>query len=87
MCNTCKFNEYKKTNINWEKREKELIKLLDKYRSKNGKNYDCIVPGSGGKDSRYTSHILKNKFGMNPLTVTWSPHVYRNGHPKYENMV
>ena len=27
----------KKTNINWEKREKELIKLLDKYRSKNGK--------------------------------------------------
>ena len=76
VCNACKFNEYKKTNIDWEKREKELLKLLDQYRSKNGKNYDCIVPGSGGKDSRYTSHILKTKYGMNPLTVTWSPHMY-----------
>ncbi|MBL9132119.1 MAG: N-acetyl sugar amidotransferase, partial [Verrucomicrobiaceae bacterium] len=38
--------------------------------------YDCLVPGSGGKDSFYQSHILKYKYGMNPLTVTWAPHVY-----------
>ena len=34
------------------------------------------VPGSGGKDSFYASHILKNKYNMHPLTVTWAPHIY-----------
>ena len=76
ICNACKFNKFKQNNIDWEKRENELLKLLEKFRSKNGKDHDCIVPGSGGKDSRYTSHILKFKYGMNPLTVTWSPHIY-----------
>ena len=32
------------------KREKELINLCDKFRSRNG-SFDVIVPGSGGKDS------------------------------------
>ena len=35
-----------------------------------------MVPGSGGKDSGYVSHLLKYKYGMNPLTVTWAPHIY-----------
>ena len=34
------------------------------------------MPGSGGKDSAYTAHILKYKYGMNPLTVTWAPHLF-----------
>lgn len=34
------------------------------------------MPGSGGKDSFYASHVLKTKYGMHPLTVTWAPHVY-----------
>ena len=34
------------------------------------------MPGSGGKDSAYTAHILKYKYDMNPLTVTWAPHLY-----------
>lgn len=74
-CDACRYAEYKETKIHWAKREKELIKLCDKYRSKNG-YYDCIVPGSGGKDSSFTAHILKYKYGMNPLTVTWAPHLY-----------
>ena len=35
-------------------------------------------PGSGGKDSAFASHILKYKYNMNPLTVTWAPHLYTN---------
>ena len=35
-----------------------------------------IVGGSGGKDSCYAAHVLKYKFGMNPLTVTWPPILY-----------
>jgi N-acetyl sugar amidotransferase len=74
VCEACLFNDEKENQINWEKREEELFKLCDKYRKKNG--YDVIIPGSGGKDSAFTSHILKNKYGMNPLTVTWAPHMY-----------
>ena len=47
-----------------EKREKELIKICNKYRKSNGE-YDVIVPGSGGKDSIYVAHELKNKYKMN----------------------
>ena len=56
-------------------KERELKQLLDRYRSRTG-SYDVLVPGSGGKDSVYASHILKYKYGMRPLTVTWSPHLY-----------
>ncbi len=72
-CEACKFQKIKE-NIDWEKRETELKKILSRYRKKSG--YDCVVPGSGGKDSAYTAHILKYKYKMNPLTVTWSPHLY-----------
>ena len=65
----------KKKNIDFIDREKKLLALLKLHRGKYGK-YDCIVPGSGGKDSAYASHLLKYKYGMNPLTVTWSPHLY-----------
>jgi len=75
ICDACNFAELKKKTIEWEEREKQLIELCNKYRKKDG-NYDCIVPGSGGKDSFYASHILKNKYGMHPLTVTWAPNIY-----------
>lgn len=75
VCDACKFAEYKDKVIDWQKRGSELTDLCNKYRSKDG-SYDCIVPGSGGKDSAFVSHILKYKYGMNPLTVTWAPHLY-----------
>lgn len=74
ICSACRYAEIKET-IDWEARDRELRELCDKYRSRNG-SYDCVVPGSGGKDSAFTSHILKYKYGMNPLTVTWAPHLY-----------
>ena len=45
VCNACIYAEQKK-KIDWEQREVELLKLLDKHRKGNGE-YDCIVPGSG----------------------------------------
>jgi len=85
ICEACKYNETK-NEINWVEREKKLISLLDKHRKTSG--YDCVVPGSGGKDSAYAAHILKYKYGMNPLTVTWAPHLYTNiGWENFTNWV
>ena len=49
--------------------------MFNRHRSNDG-SYDVIVPASGGKDSNYVAHMLKDKYGMTPLTVTWSPHIY-----------
>lgn len=75
ICDACRYTERKNMGIDWADREKQLRELCDKHRKDDG-SYDCIVPGSGGKDSFYASHILKTKYGMHPLTVTWAPHVY-----------
>jgi N-acetyl sugar amidotransferase len=74
VCDACRFAEQKEL-IDWEAREKQLLELLDKHRRNDG-GYDCIVPGSGGKDSAYAAHLLKYKYGMHPLTITWPPFIY-----------
>ena len=76
VCHACRFNDMKRDGeIDWDERERELLDLCDRYRKNDG-SYDCIVGGSGGKDSAMQSHLLKYKYGMHPLTVTWSPHLY-----------
>ena len=63
------------------------MKLLEKHRGKYGE-FDCVVPGSGGKDSCYATHILKYKYGMNPLTVTWPPILYTDyGLKNFKNWI
>ena len=74
VCDACKM-ALRKEKIDWDEREQELIELCDKFRSKDG-SYDCLVPGSGGKDSFYQAHMLKYKYGMHPLTITWAPNMY-----------
>lgn len=75
VCDACRLAEQKKGTIDWQERERRLRDLCDRFRSKDG-SYDCLVPGSGGKDSFYAAHMLKHRFGMHPLTVTWAPHIY-----------
>ena len=72
VCSACNFAEYKRSKIDWDQREKELVDLCDRYRKSNGE-YDVIVPCSGGKDGGFVAHQLKYKYGMNPLAVTWAP--------------
>lgn len=74
ICAGCR-NREQKVKIDWAERDRELRELCDRHRSKDG-SYDCLVPGSGGKDSFYAAHKLRYEFGMNPLTVTWAPHIY-----------
>lgn len=74
VCDACRYAE-KKEEIDWASRETELLALLDRFRRDDGQ-YDCLVPGSGGKDSGYAAHVLKYKYGMHPLTCTWPPILY-----------
>lgn len=73
VCHACRFLEIKK-QIDWRAREEQLVALLDRHRRHD--RWDVVVPGSGGKDSAYVSDVLKRRYGMNPLTVTWPPHAY-----------
>lgn len=75
VCDACRFAEQKRRVIDWSEREQQLRDLCDRFRRTDGA-YDCLVPGSGGKDSFFAAHVLKYKYGMHPLTVTWAPHMY-----------
>lgn len=68
VCSACRHFE-RRTATDWNSRRAQLQEVLGRYRSKDGSNYDCIVPVSGGKDS--TSQVVRVlQFGMNPLCVT-----------------
>ncbi len=85
VCSACEsFSQRQK--IDWDARKRELLAILDKYRSKDGSNWDCIVPVSGGKDSHYQV-IRMLQLGMNPLCVTATTcHLSDIGRRNIENL-
>ena len=86
ICSACNFVKIKDTT-DWNTRREELEKIFDKFRSKDGKNYDCIVPVSGGKDSHYQTYVVKEEFGMNPLLVAFRPREWTElGRKNLENL-
>lgn len=87
VCDACRYQDIKAQSIDWEAREEALMTLCEEHRRRDG-GYDVVVPGSGGKDSAFASHVLKYKYGMNPLTVTWAPHKYTEiGWKNFENWI
>lgn len=72
ICDACRWAD-EKEKIDWNSRKKDLVTMLDKYKSKDGSRYDCIIPVSGGKDSHFQTHVIKNEFGLNPLLVNFVP--------------
>ena len=69
ICQAC-INYTQQNNINWSDRWKELENLCDLHRGKNGKNYDCAIAVSGGKDSHYQVYVMKEKLNMNPVLLS-----------------
>lgn len=72
ICDACHSAELKR-KIDWQGRRAEFEKILDRYRNKDGKWWDCIIPVSGGKDSCYQALTMRDEFGMNPLCVNFIP--------------
>lgn len=55
----------------WDERKEYLIEMIESTRCRDGSRHDCIVPVSGGKDSHFQAHYIKNVLGYNPLLVTY----------------
>lgn len=72
VCGACR-TAAQKTQIDWRARKADLEAIFARFRRKRDHDYDCLVPVSGGKDSVYQTHMVKNVFGMNPLCVTFRP--------------
>ncbi|WP_367613977.1 N-acetyl sugar amidotransferase [Pseudodesulfovibrio alkaliphilus] len=68
VCAACKYFD-ERDEIDWEARKKELETIVEQYRSKDGSNYDCVIPCSGGKDSTFQTLTMLD-MGLNPLCVT-----------------
>ena len=68
ICSGCIIHE-EKNNLDWKYKFDQLKKLTNIYRSKSKKNYDCIIPVSGGGDSYFITHVVKNLLKLNPLLV------------------
>jgi hypothetical protein len=64
-CNYCK--NYSKNIVLGED---ELSKVADKFRSRDG-SPDCLIPFSGGRDSSFALHYIKNVLGMNPIAFSY----------------
>jgi N-acetyl sugar amidotransferase len=85
VCSACRSFERRK-EVDWDARKRELESILGRYRSRDGKNYDCIVPVSGGKDSTFQA-IRMMELGMNPLCVTaTTDHLTDLGRRNIENL-
>jgi N-acetyl sugar amidotransferase len=80
VCSGCRYHESRQ-QIDWEERWRMLEELLDGVK-------ECIVPVSGGKDSHYQVWLLKEKFGIEPLLVTYN-HGFNSaaGNRNLENLV
>ena len=57
ICNACLSYDIQK-KIDWDKKKNELFKIISKKKLNKNK-WNCVVPGSGGKDSTY--QIIKAK--------------------------
>lgn len=66
ICSACQAYERRK-NIDWNSRWKEFEEICDRYRGMNGDGPDCAIAVSGGKDSHYQVHLMKNVMQMNPI--------------------
>jgi imidazoleglycerol phosphate synthase cyclase subunit len=85
VCTGCQQAEVKLaiTQAEWDRRRDLMRDTLEQYRCRDGSRHDCVIAVSGGKDSWFQIHVIKNEFGLNPLLVTydgnnWTPAGWRN---------
>ncbi|MGE5505653.1 MAG: N-acetyl sugar amidotransferase [Actinomycetota bacterium] len=87
LCGACRWHE-RKASIDWAAREDQLRRIADWAASATRAPWDCVLGVSGGKDSLWQAHVLRDRFGMNPLLVQFvSSDATELGRRNAENMV
>ena len=71
ICSGCLVHE-EKDLLDWKYRFSKLQKIVNNYRLKQKKSYDCIVPVTGANDSYFIVHVVKNILKLNPLLVHYN---------------
>ena len=73
VCLGCRTSEAKVelTQAQWDARWETLKEIAEAARSPDGGRHDCVIGVSGGKDSYYQTHMVKNELSLNPLLVTY----------------
>ncbi len=73
LCMGCQIANLKQDfpDDEWIRRGKVLKEILEQARSSDGSRHDCVIGVSGGKDSYFQTHYVKNVLGFNPLLVTY----------------
>ncbi len=92
ICSGCRYHESRsKLEVDWEQRAKMFEQVVDSAKAeaqRRGLAHDCIIPVSGGKDSHYQVWLLKEKYNLRPLLVTFN-HAFNSpsGQRNLENLV
>lgn len=83
VCSGCRVHE-EKDSLDWGARGERLGAMLREFKAHSRRNYDCIVPVGGARDSYFIVHTVKRVYGMNPLLVAYNRHYNtRRGHRNY----
>ncbi len=71
VCSGCRVHE-EKDSLDWDARFAALKALAERFRARSPDTHDCIVPVTGGRDSWFTVHVVKNLLGLNPQLVSYN---------------
>jgi N-acetyl sugar amidotransferase len=69
VCSACRSHGAKQESIDWAARAAAFDSLVAETRAR-GREWDCVIPVSGGKDSTWQV-VTCLEHGLNPLAVTW----------------
>jgi len=76
ICSGCNYHFSRKDeDVDWDERKEIFNEIVDEAKElakERGNSHDCIIPVSGGKDSHFQVWLLKEKYGMNPLLVSFN---------------
>jgi N-acetyl sugar amidotransferase len=73
ICSGCLVHDEKYT-IQWNGQEEKFSNIIENYKNNENSDYDCVIPVTGIGDDFYIVDLIKNKYGLNPLLVTYNSH-------------
>lgn len=92
ICSGCRYHESRLlVDIDWDARTRMLDQFVEQMidiAKQRGNSHECVIPVSGGKDSHFQVWLMKEKYGLNPLLVTFN-HAFNSpaGLRNLENLV